>query len=633
MNVHELADLGDKAKLQEWFDSYNEGASPDLNAGDKENGFSALHFAAAKGHFECLQLLLSKGANVNNNQNTYNTTPLHEGARGGNTECVKLLIESGANVNAQDHKGWSVLHYAVINENEETVEAILQTLIDKGAMVGVSTLSGETALHVAADRGNSKALSLLIRHGASLAQRNSSEQTPFALLQVSALDSLAAPIGDLQQEVAQDLKDWVAVERFADVTLKAKADEKLFAHKIILSARSSHFRQLLEADPSPAEIDLSDITKENLKVMLDFLYTGTSAHLESPPNSSFLFDLWESGKRFNLNNLQDSITSAIASHSSVIEKDTESLRRCVSIVKGGEAGPMGNFCRALLLRAFPTLVEAKLDAELSSDEWASLVSQVAIDDSGTLTPDTPAPKVPEKSDSRPLVGKNLRMAKGIMRNIMKEPYYEWFAAPVDPIAMKIPDYHHFIKNPMDLGTIRSKLDKNAYNTIGEWQADIALTFSNCRAYNTPSSQIAGWGDAIERTLEQKIAATAWDDTGVKSPKMKASTSSGSNINLEGKKRKADTLSIVKNDIPAKKSKEAPMTFEEKKNLGQAMNLLDSNQLIEAIEILKECPKIREKQSTDEESDTIDIDMNEVDDPTLRKLERFIEQCGVLKREN
>lgn len=63
-----------------------------------------------------------------------------------------------------------------------------------------------------------------------------------------------------------------------------------------------------------------------------------------------------------------------------------------------------------------------------------------------------------------------------------------------------------------------------------------------------------------------------------------------------------------------------MSVEEKKRLGEKMNDLDGDQLLVAIEM------IQNKTQIEEDSDTIDIDLNTVDDVTLRKLEKYIDQC-------
>jgi E1A/CREB-binding protein len=58
-----------------------------------------------------------------------------------------------------------------------------------------------------------------------------------------------------------------------------------------------------------------------------------------------------------------------------------------------------------------------------------------------------------------------------------------FATPVDPVKLMIPDYPDIIKRPMDLGTIRKRLDSSYYRDLGECANDIRLTFDNAMLYN------------------------------------------------------------------------------------------------------------------------------------------------------
>jgi hypothetical protein len=61
----------------------------------------------------------------------------------------------------------------------------------------------------------------------------------------------------------------------------------------------------------------------------------------------------------------------------------------------------------------------------------------------------------------------------------------FFQAPVDPVALGIPDYPEKIKNPMDLGTIKTKLAAHEYRSEDQVIADVRLVFSNAMLFNPP----------------------------------------------------------------------------------------------------------------------------------------------------
>ncbi|KAL1129804.1 hypothetical protein AAG570_012748, partial [Ranatra chinensis] len=58
---------------------------------------------------------------------------------------------------------------------------------------------------------------------------------------------------------------------------------------------------------------------------------------------------------------------------------------------------------------------------------------------------------------------------------------EIFIEPVD--QTEVPDYSDVVKHPMDLSTMRHKVDTFQYNSLAEFQADFYLMISNCLAYN------------------------------------------------------------------------------------------------------------------------------------------------------
>ncbi|KAM5587800.1 transcription factor GTE12-like [Rosa sericea] len=78
-----------------------------------------------------------------------------------------------------------------------------------------------------------------------------------------------------------------------------------------------------------------------------------------------------------------------------------------------------------------------------------------------------------------------------------------FRKPVDPVELQIPDYFDVISSPMDLGTIKSKLDRNLYFGAGEFAADVRLTFSNAMLYNPPGNPFHQMAKDLNTKFEMK----------------------------------------------------------------------------------------------------------------------------------
>lgn len=88
-------------------------------------GNTPIHYAAAFGKKEILNLLLSQGANVNA-KNKNRMTPLLLASAAGHDDIVQLLLQSKANINARDREGRTALHYASYNGYQTIVEKLLK---------------------------------------------------------------------------------------------------------------------------------------------------------------------------------------------------------------------------------------------------------------------------------------------------------------------------------------------------------------------------------------------------------------------------------------------------------------------------------------------------------------------------
>lgn len=72
-------------------------------------------------------------------------------------------------------------------------------------------------------------------------------------------------------------------------------------------------------------------------------------------------------------------------------------------------------------------------------------------------------------------------------------------------------YLTVIKKPMDLSTIRAKLDNGMYISRQDFVSDIRLIITNCYTYNsTPASPVRKAGEAFEKLFNTcKENKTDW----------------------------------------------------------------------------------------------------------------------------
>lgn len=83
-----------------------------------------------------------------------------------------------------------------------------------------------------------------------------------------------------------------------------------------------------------------------------------------------------------------------------------------------------------------------------------------------------------------------------------------FKEPVDPVALGIPTYFDIVKHPMDLFTIKKKLDAGEYENADEFEADVRLIVSNCFTFNGPGSDVHNLGLQFEAFFDLKWSEKA-----------------------------------------------------------------------------------------------------------------------------
>uniref|UniRef100_A0A672HVH6 histone acetyltransferase n=1 Tax=Salarias fasciatus TaxID=181472 RepID=A0A672HVH6_SALFA len=79
-----------------------------------------------------------------------------------------------------------------------------------------------------------------------------------------------------------------------------------------------------------------------------------------------------------------------------------------------------------------------------------------------------------------------------------------FRQPVDPMLLGIPDYFDIVKNPIDLSTIKRKLDTGQYQEPWQYVDDVWLMFNNAWLYNRKTSRVYKYCTKLAEVFESEI---------------------------------------------------------------------------------------------------------------------------------
>lgn len=96
------------------------------------------------------------------------------------------------------------------------------------------------------------------------------------------------------------------------------------------------------------------------------------------------------------------------------------------------------------------------------------------------------------------------LAKTVMKAVWKHQFSWPFQQPVDAKKLNLPDYHKIIKQPMDLGTIKKRLENNYYWNSKEAIQDYNTMFTNCYVYNKPGEDVVVMAQTLEKLFLAKV---------------------------------------------------------------------------------------------------------------------------------
>mmetsp|Transcript_5980 Transcript_5980/g.11311 ORF Transcript_5980/g.11311 Transcript_5980/m.11311 type:complete len:2522 (+) Transcript_5980:139-7704(+) len=98
----------------------------------------------------------------------------------------------------------------------------------------------------------------------------------------------------------------------------------------------------------------------------------------------------------------------------------------------------------------------------------------------------------------------LRRCKMVLDRLSKDSFAEIFLEPVD--LNEFPDYLEYVESPMDLSTVRQRLDAKKYMGPENFARDMRKIWSNCKVYNQHGSAIWYVADYMSKQFERLYAA-------------------------------------------------------------------------------------------------------------------------------
>lgn len=245
----------------------------------------------------------------------------------------------------------------------------------------------------------------------------------------------------------------------------------------------------------------------------------------------------------------------------------------------------------------------------------------------------------------------------IMDSITKYNISKMFLQPVDPIRDECSDYFTIIKKPMDLGTVRKKLETDQYHTVEQWKEDVNLIWTNTVTYNGQKALISTLAKTLQgifKSLTTYFSSDVESDWDGQYEFLKGQTLSliknGSKVLQTKQKKSQNNNPVQKPAIPRSASVQPkPLSSSTTQNVSNITNTTESGKMPtnsstnytmsqkEIIQLSKQIEKIEDINKQDQiidlikklepqytnDSDEIEIDLYRFKPQTLFELRTLV----------
>lgn len=276
----------------------------------------------------------------------------------------------------------------------------------------------------------------------------------------------------------------------------------------------------------------------------------------------------------------------------------------------------------------------------------------------------------------------MRPCAKLLRDMMNHPLASPFLKPVDPNL--VPDYYTIVSDPMDLGTIKKRLENGDFEDTEEFADAVRQVWTNCFLYNVEGTPIRQNATTLQQLFETKFkdvpsVADSENNQAMKAMEKKikamqkqmqeqtALLAAQQTLALQSVTAAANAAAVPPPPPsapkrPAKKKsgggsrqsgagggfggpayplqqsqpeqvsglvavdESRDMTFEQKTALSGNINKLTSNNLGKVVQIIRS-----NMPSLGAGSDEIEVDINALDNVTLWKLHNFVTSCNASRK--
>ncbi|KAI1821047.1 Bromodomain-containing protein [Xylaria intraflava] len=118
------------------------------------------------------------------------------------------------------------------------------------------------------------------------------------------------------------------------------------------------------------------------------------------------------------------------------------------------------------------------------------------------------PEYASKANRKKKLDPEQRFFEVVLDEVKKVKYFamnQWFLAPVDPVALNIPNYFKIIKKPMDLATMSEKNYDGEYKTVKDIEKDMKLIVHNSEIFNGPDHDVSSQARQLEELFKSQLA--------------------------------------------------------------------------------------------------------------------------------